>query len=104
MTKSTPQSIAESACDFLLKNCMIIFGGPIILVTDNVSESFNNVFASLSNFFRTESRAGYPHTPWANGSVETQNEHLGRFFRTSSQQNNIHCSDRAEFYTFAQNT
>ena len=36
--------------------------------------------------------------------MENQNKHLGRFIRTTTQQNNIHWSDQAEIYTFAHNT
>ena len=58
----------------------------------------------MCHFFGIKYRPRYSHTPWAKGLVESQNKHLGRFNRTTTQQNTIHWSDQAEIYTFAQNT
>ena len=58
----------------------------------------------MCNFFQIKYRPRYPLTPWANCLVSSQNKHVGRLIRTSSQQKNTHWSDQAEFYTFAHNT
>ena len=55
-------------------------------------------------FFGNKYDPRYPLTLWAYKLNQNRNKHLGRFLRTSSQQNNLQCSDQAELKTSANDT
>ena len=79
---------------------LFFFGQPEVLVTDEGTEKKPNT-AIMCTFFGIKYRPSYPHTPWANGFVDSQKRHYGQFSRITTQQNNILWSDQAEVYNFA---
>ena len=55
-------------------------------------------------FFGFICRPRYPHTPLANGLVESQKKHRGQSIRITTQQINFHWSDQTDIYNFAHYT
>ena len=51
VTKPTPLHDAQTAADILLKQWILFFGPPKILVTDNGTENFNIVIAKICIFW-----------------------------------------------------
>ena len=104
ITQPTPLNDAETATEVLLKKWIIPFGPPEILVTDKGPEYFNSTLTNFCTYFGIKYRPRHANEPWANGLVESQNKHLGRFIRNYLQPQNDNWSDQAEYYAFAHNT
>ena len=76
---------------------------PQKIVHDNISAFMNSEFINWTNEFGITLAPRTTHSPWTNGKVEVQNQHLTRYSRNFMNQSGNNWSKLASKFAFAHN-
>ena len=80
------------------------FGIPQSIVHDRGTAFINTEFINWTKEFGITSRPRTTHSPWANGKIETQNQHIARYWRNFLNDAGNNWSSLAPKFAFAHNT
>ena len=80
------------------------FGIPQSIIHDKVTACFNTDFVNWTKVFGIILRARTAHSPWPNGKIETQNQHIARYWRKLLNDAGTNSASLASIFTFAHNT
>lgn len=87
-----------------LEKFITSFGIPQKLVYDRGTAFMNTDFAHYLKELGITHAPRTAYSPWTNGKVETQNKHLGRYFRQFLSDSGSNWSELASKFSFAHNT
>ena len=80
------------------------FGIPQSIVFDRVTAFINTEFINWTQELGTTMRPRTANLPWTNGKIETQNQHIARYWRNFLNDEGINWSSLAPKFAFAHNT
>ena len=87
-----------------VEKCIHSFGTPEYIVHDRGTVFFNTEFINWTKELETTLRPRTAHSPWANGKIKTQNQHIARYWRNFLNDAGNNWSSLAPKYAFAHNT
>ena len=87
-----------------LEKWITSYGIPQKIVHDNGSAFINSAFINWTKKFGITLAARTSYSPWTNGKVEVQNQHLTRYWRNFMNQSGNKWSKLASKFAFAHNT
>ena len=79
------------------------FGISLSIVHDRGTAFINTEFINWTKELRITLRPPTAHSPWTNGKIETQNQHIARYWRKSLNEAGNNWSPLAPKFAFAQN-
>ena len=80
------------------------FGIPQSIVHNRVTASINTEFVNWTKELGTILRPRTAHSPWTNGKIENQNQHIARYWRNFLNEAGNNWSSLAPKFAFAHNT
>ena len=86
-----------------LEKWITSYGTPHKIVHDNISAFMNSEFINWTKEFGLTLAPRTTYSPWTNGKVEVQNQHLTRYWRNFINQSENNWSKLASKFAFAHN-
>ena len=83
---------------------MLHFGFPQSIIHDRETTFFNTDFVNCTKELGITLRPRTAHSPWTNGKVETQNQHIARYWRSFLNDAGTNWAPLAQKFAFAHNT
>ena len=80
------------------------FGNPQSIIHDRGTAFLNTDFVNWTKELGITLRPRTAHSPWTNGKVETQNQHIARYWRSYLNDAGTNWAPLAPKFAFAQNT
>ena len=87
-----------------VENWILLFGIPHSIVHDRGTAFINTEFINWTKELGIILRPRTAHSPWTNGKIETQNQHIGRYWRNFLIDTGINWSSLAPNFAFLHNT
>ena len=99
VTSTGPQSTIAAVEKWILH-----FGIPQSKIHDRGTAFLNTDFVNWTEELGITLRLRRAHTPWTNGNVETQNQHIARYWRSFLNDAGTNWAPLAQKFAFAHNT
>ena len=80
------------------------FGIPQLIIHDRGTAFLNTDFVNCTKELGITLRPGTAHSPWPNGKVQTQNQHIARFWRSFLNDAGTNWASLEQNFEFAHNT
>ena len=80
------------------------YGKPQSIIHDRGTAFVNTEFVNWTKKFGITLRPRTGHSPWTNRKVETQNQHIARYWRNSLNESGNNWAQLATKFAFAHNT
>ena len=87
-----------------VENWILCFGIPQSIIHDRGTAFLNTDFVNWTKELRTTLRPRTAHSPWTNGKVETQNQHIAHYWRSFLNDAGTNWAPFAPIFAFALNT
>ena len=100
----SPKNDATNALTVLFDHCIVNYGIPDILVTDDGNENINGEFTHFCRAYNVQFKPRTPNAPWSNGLVENSNSQLNTFLRTVLDSQYDTLSHKVKLFLFAFNS
>ena len=83
---------------------ILYFGIPQSIIHDSGTAFLNTDFVNWTKELGITLRPRTDHSPWINGKVETQNQHIARYWRSFLNDSGTNWAPLAAKFVFAHNT
>ena len=83
---------------------ILFFGIPQSIIHDRGTAFINTEFINWTKEIGITRRPRTAHSPWTSGKIETQNQHIARYWRNFLNDDGTNWSSLAPKFAFAHNT
>lgn len=104
IVKPIPDKQAETLAKAFIENCILIYGSPSIIRTDQGTEYKNEVFNNINQMLQITHNFSTPYHPETIGSLERNHRCLNEFVRQFVNESHNDWDDWLSYYAFCYNT
>lgn len=102
--KPIPDKQAETLAKAFIENCILIYGTPTVIRTDQGTEYKNEVFNKVNELLQITHKFSTPYHPQTIGGLERNHRCLNDFIRQFVNESQTDWDEWTSYYTFCYNT
>ena len=102
--KAIPDKSAETIAKAFIENCILIYGTPSVIRTDQGTEYKNEIFNKINEILQITHKFSTPYHPETIGSLERNHRCLNEFVRQFVNESRSDWDDWLPYYAFCYNT